>query len=375
MIQSGTSTPPTATAIATRPIFRKAATAPSLTSAGTAPAAPTRPINSGSRPTATTGVTASPLAALVEPIDVLKAAFAGEPGIQAGLERLKDSKALEDLDASGKSLLTHLVELIDLKTSVVVGMPSGKDLVRLLVTDLADPSQIYQGTGTTTCTVASMQSILASAQPAEYARLAGELARTGKADMIGGGRLEILPADFTAKEGRNPLADAFQESLFRLGSALGGTASSGVAQFGAVALKAARKVFAGEIPGGLTIEQYSRLHEMLTGYKRVLVEPDASVWNQLIMNRVDDKGREKTMNATAFLAPEPGGTIGHAVVIERLSQMPDGSLMAHVRDPMSPGVKQIPLADLQARVQLLEMDAPTVSSSKTYLDQVARRQV
>ena len=320
----------------------------------------------------TSRVSTSPLAVLVEPFDVLKATFASDPACLAGLVRLKDSKALESLDANGKSLLTHLHELLALNGSAVVGMPAGQDLVRSLVSDLADPSSIYQGLGTTTCTVASMQSILASGQPAEYARLARELSRSGQADMVGGGRIQILPGDFTAKDGRNPLADAFQESLFRLGTSLGGNSAtaSGVVEFGGKVLSAAKKVFAGAIPGGLTIDQYSRLHEMLTGNKRVLVEPDALVWNQLILNRLDEKGRDKTMNATAFLAPEPGSSVGHAIVIERLSQNPDGSLTAHIRDPMSPGVKTVPLADLQSKVQLLEMEPPQVSSSKTYLDNV-----
>ena len=164
-----------------------------------------------------------------------------------------------------------------------------------------------------------------------------------------------------------------QESFFRMGSALGGKQdplAAAIDTFGGRALSTLTRAFAGTAPGGLTVDQYTRLHQSLTGTEQVLVQPDAQVWNQLIMNRLDAKGREKPMNATAILAPEPGSAVGHAIVIERMTQNIDGTLTAHVRDPMYPGVRTIPLALLQAQVQLIEMTPPQASTSKAYLDQV-----
>ena len=135
----------------------------------------------------------------------------------------------------------------------MAGMPAGPELVKPLLQDLGNPSSIYQGLGTTHCTVATLQSILARSQPAEYARLAGELSETGTATLRGGGQVHVQPGDLMVAEGRNPLGDAFQG-----------------------------------------------------------------------------------------------------------------------RDPMEPGIKAIPLADLQSRVQLIEMTPPTASSSPAYLGRVAR---
>ncbi|MEB3185805.1 MAG: hypothetical protein VKP72_00025 [bacterium] len=343
----------------------------SLSLPGKGPAAQpvTQPVAQPVAPSVTQS-TATPMDAT----DRLRAGFAGDSASLAAIERLKDSKALEERDSTGTMLVDRLVSMMQPAKAAVPGMPAGPELVRQLLADLSNPASIHQGVGTTHCTVASLQSILASAQPAEYARVAEQLSVTGTADLQGGDRIEILPGDFTVAEGRNALADAFQESFFRLGSTLGGskTAATGTDQFGGVGLLAARRTFAGDIPGGLTIDQYTKLHQLVTGVERVLVAPDAAVWNQLIVDRVDEKGREKPLNATAFLAPQAGSSIGHVIVIERLSQQADGSLTAHVRDPLQPGLRAIPLTELQPRVQLIEMTPPRASSSPVYLDRVAR---
>ncbi|MEB3185802.1 MAG: hypothetical protein VKP72_00010 [bacterium] len=321
--------------------------------------------------TATMTGTGGSIQIRIAPHEVLARSFADEPGTLASLNRLKDLGVLRALDSSGKSLASHLIDLLPLKSGAIPGMASGKDLVSQIVADLANPATICQSTRTTTCTVASLQAILARAQAAEYVRLAGQLARKGRAELVGVRlacgiargtgpvRLEdtclvIHPRDFTSNEELNPLARAFQRSFIRLGRR----------EEGATGLRT----------GDLTVEEFGRVHELVTSNRRVLVEADASVWLQFVTNRLEEASRDRVIETLVYLAPEPGHPAGSALVIERLFQMPDGTLVAHTLHPASSARRQVPVADFQPRVQLLELDAAEVSSSKIYLAQVARRQ-
>lgn len=314
--------------------------------------------------------TGGPIQIRVAPHELLARTFADDPGTLAHLNHLKDRGVLRALDSSGKSLASHLTDLLPLKRGAIVGMVTGRELAAQLVTDLAHPSRISQSTSTTTCTVAALQEILARAQAAEYVRLATQFARKGRAELVGvrlaGGRacengadipeetcLLIRPEDFTSSDELNPLARAFQQSFLRLGRP--------------------EDRATGHHPGDLTVEAFGRIHELVTSNRRVLVDADTSVWLQFVTNRLDEASHDRVFDTRVYLAPEPGYTAGSTLIIERLSRMPEGDLVADTLDPASSVRKHLPVANFRSRIQLLELDAAEVSSSTSYLAQVARR--
>ncbi|MEB3188540.1 MAG: hypothetical protein VKP72_14015 [bacterium] len=300
-------------------------------------------------------------------LDTLKTAFAQDP---LALQQVTElAQTLSTAEQSG--LWSRLAGQLNQSPRAETGLASGQALVKQIVQDLADPGSVYQGLATTTCTTASLQAILARTQPAEYARLAGDLLTTGKATLKDGSGIESRPADFSVNEGRNPLADALQEAFLRRGLAepaggdtrgVGGTGrGSARASFAGTFQNAARRVFAGET-GGLTVNQYQALFKAVTGQANLTIPPDG-MWDTL------GKMTPKQLEAiTVMLKPGEGATSGHAVTLESFQKRGD-NWYVKFNDPEKPGhAQEMKVGQFKKQVEFLAVDPTLASKSKTFLN-------
>ena len=317
----------------------------------------------------------------------LSQAFADDPAFREDLKALKgrwDSKT-KDGDKLGKVL----INLLD-KQPTMPGMASGKDLVKTIVSDLAHPMRISQGQGTTTCTTASMQIILARSKPAEYARIAGDLATKGEVGVREKASLKLKSTDMENLAGRTPLDSAMQESMYRLGASLGkggirengfggrlmsasrgsfagrfmtaarsfaGTFRSAVkTAFAGTGFTARKTSFAGESGAGLNIDQFNELSRKMTGSNKVAMQATPQVLQQLRLTGDD---------VTVFLRPEKGAKSGHAAVITGW----EGN-HAIIDDPEKTEKVKMSMTDLYKQAEFVQSSASTTSDSRTTLGAV-----
>lgn len=315
-------------------------------------------------------------------------AFADDPAFRDDLKAMKGQ--WNSKTKNGEKLGKVLVNLLE-KQPNLPGMASGKDLVKSIVSDLAHPMRISQGQGTTTCTTASLQIILARSKPAEYARIAGELATQGQATLRDGSKIRTTSKDVENLAGREPLHAALQEGMYRLGeslgkggtrtnpvggSVLGASAGNFAGRFLASAVRsfagtlrtaaktafagtgftATRRTFAGEGGAGLNIDQFNELSRKVTGSKKVAMQPNQQVLMQL---------RQSGDDVTVFLRPEKGAKSGHAVVITGW----DGD-KAIIDDPEKSEKVKMSMTELYKRAEFVQSDASTVSGSRTTLGNV-----
>lgn len=105
----------------------------------------------------------------------IKEQLKGNPQAQLALQLLLVEKKLPGSpNEAGKNLLQTLAKLAAPKTELAKGIDR-QDLIGQLVRELATPSAINQH-GKGTCTVTSMQIMMATEHPAEYARIVAGLA-------------------------------------------------------------------------------------------------------------------------------------------------------------------------------------------------------
>ncbi|MEB3188549.1 MAG: hypothetical protein VKP72_14060 [bacterium] len=320
-----------------------------------------------SAPTGQVGPAVERSASDQQGLDTLKAAFGQDP---VSLQQVTElEQLLTTAEQSG--LWSRLAGLLSQAPRAETGLASGQALVKQIVQDLADPGSIYQGLATTTCTAASLQSIVARTQPAEYARLAGDLLMTGKATLKDGSGIESWPADFSVNEGRNPLADAIQEAFLRRGLAepagghargVGGTGrGSARPSFAGTFQNAARRVFAGATCG-LTVNQYQALFKAVTGQATLTIPPNG-LWDTL-----GKMHHEQLEAITVMLKPAAGATSGHAVTLESFEQR-GNNWYVRFNDPEQPGCpREMKLGQFKNLVEFLSLDPALASKSKTFLN-------
>jgi|GEM_PF-2439058 len=334
------------------------------------------------------GKASAPRGQAIQPKTVLAQAFADDPTFKADLKAMKGQ--WDDKAKGGEKLGRVLVNLLD-KPSLLPGMATGKDLVKSIVADLAHPMRISQGQGTTTCTTASLQIILARSKPAEYARIAGGIATQGEVDLRGGGKLKQSPRDLENLAGREPLHAAMQESMYRLGQTLGkddkretdfggrflksaggsfagrlfsaaarsfaGTFRTAVkTAFAGTSFTSTRRSFAGDGSAGLNIQQFNALNRMVTGSDKVAMQPSTAVLQQL---------RTSGDDVTVFLRPQKGAESGHAVVITSW----DGD-RAVIDDPEKSEKVKMSTSDLLKHADFVQSQASSASESQTTLEAV-----
>ena len=119
---------------------------------------------------------------------------------RARLERVRAAGSLAETDAKGASLVANLAALGAVKPPA--GAPYLADeLVGQVLAHLAEPAVINQSSRNT-CGATTVQYVLATEQPAEYARLVVGLAGEGRVALRGGGAMR-LPTGSTDRDDTN----------------------------------------------------------------------------------------------------------------------------------------------------------------------------
>jgi|GEM_PF-6603730 len=125
-----------------------------------------------SAPTAAAGAEPAPPSEL----ELLRKALADVDGLQGQLDNLSARLT----SAVAGRLWSTLNGLLGASPRAESGAIGGRELVSQVLSDLADPASICQGDGTVTCTITSLQVMLARSMPDEYARIVGDLLTTGE---------------------------------------------------------------------------------------------------------------------------------------------------------------------------------------------------
>ena len=116
--------------------------------------------------------------------DGADAKAAGRMAKQIG--QLLQQGKLSERDAFGKDVMDHLEAFNQASLNGDVQKLANKgQIARDLVRALANPASLGQGKNTANCAEATLESTLAYSQPADYARIAVELATTGTASIPG----------------------------------------------------------------------------------------------------------------------------------------------------------------------------------------------
>ncbi|HBN09239.1 MAG TPA: hypothetical protein DD435_11535 [Cyanobacteria bacterium UBA8530] len=136
------------------------------------------------------------------------------------LRLLLENGSLDNVDSKGKKLITTLGEACDqqLVPELKAAKLDKNGQLQQLLKQLAYPSAIYQGEGTDTCAPSSVQTIMASTMPGEYARIATELLFKGKAevgdDEIGRQTIDLSLGEIGKQDnGRSYFSRVIQGSL------------------------------------------------------------------------------------------------------------------------------------------------------------------
>ncbi|MEB3186843.1 MAG: hypothetical protein VKP72_05310 [bacterium] len=310
-----------------------------------------------SAPTAAAGAEPAPPSEL----ELLRKALSDVDGLQEQLDNLSARLT----SAVAGRLWSTLNGLLGASPRAESGAIGGRELVSQVLSDLADPASICQGDGTDTCTITSLQVMLARSMPDEYARIVGDLLTTGETRLKDGTVVQSQERDFQVQEGRTAVSDAFQESLYRLGQSLESVVSNGrgpdrrgrgrnvtgslqggsCRRFGRFSLRACRATFAGQIEGGLSAMAFNALFRKVTGSNATVMDPIPGLWQDMAMRKNLDR-----LNVTALLKPEGDSGVGHAVVVERVFR-DRGKLVVQFDDPAVKGNQVLPLADFKARVE------------------------
>jgi hypothetical protein len=227
---------------------------------------------------------------------------------------------LGDKDSSGKTLLDNLSQVATQKLNPnIAGSATTGSMLDQLVTSIANPDEIKQGTAPT-CTVASMQFEMARDNPAEYARMVAGLAGpTGSATMAGGGTLTFDPGSSAknALDGRDVSQAIFQSAA--MDYANGGTAKYDPVTGENVSASGAKDQ-------GLSPSQQTTMLDQLFGVKYVTDELPDTASRAAELN--DLKNYVAVGRNRPVLMEIDQGSFNHAVTFE---MMKDNKI--YFRDP------------------------------------------
>lgn len=228
------------------------------------------------------------------PADLLRA-VQSDSTLTDALDLLAARGVLNQKDSKGTSVADHLRDI--LKRPEKPGLPSPTQVVRELIDGWVSPQSIHQGNGTFSCTAATIQGIMASTSPGEYARVVKGLVFDGQVQTAGGDKLEANLSGLAQDEGRNGVEDIFQETVMSFGRGLpevGSDKTWGNGSFGSVTPASRPKTSSPPAVGssngspkkprgrlgslvagndGLTSHQFSETVRSLTGQRSVTLEP------------------------------------------------------------------------------------------------------
>ena len=129
---------------------------------------------------------------------------------------------LDDVDDNGSTVLETLGAAASKKLSPKLEGIDKKEALQALVSELAFTT-IYQGEGTDTCASATMQSLMASSMPGEYARIATELLFEGEAAVQFGAQMKVSTNELSKTDGRNDFDKVIQGSFAAFARTFPGT--------------------------------------------------------------------------------------------------------------------------------------------------------
>ena len=270
-------------------------------------------------------------------LDRLLKEFANNPELKAKIS----SFARLFPEAEAGSLYAEIARTLDVKPRQEFGnVPDGHDLARRIILQISSPdSMIFQGNGSTSCTSASLQVIIARSSPGKYARIARELFTSGTIGLELGAkkfRLRIKSGDFLkAPEGRGPVSNAFQSAFERL-----------------------MHISPGQ---GASATKFNSLYRMITGEEAVNVVPDEAVLKDL------SKGSMWSgfLNVPVLMKPESTGEMGHSLVICRVNKK--GVLLD---DPASTARILMPLQEFLDKAACIIMSPRRTRTKQNYIDNV-----
>ena len=140
--------------------------------------------------------------------------------------KLLETGVLLAPDSTGKTVLANLSERLHQGlTPELAGRVDPKSLLSDLISTVTKPTNIFQGTGTNSCTGAVVQILMARSGPAEYVRFAAGLMFDGAGITPAGSRVPLDTSEFLDREvnkntGRGPFNAIIQGSLVEYGRSL-----------------------------------------------------------------------------------------------------------------------------------------------------------
>lgn len=317
-------------------------------------------------------------------LEKLYETLVADKGPKAGkhLMALLDGKKLTSIDSTGKSLIEQLEARMNDKPAKGLGKADANDLLYDVIKGIARPDKIFQGDGSFTCAPASVQGILASENPAEYARLALGLTFDGKAKTKSGKTIELDTSEVGKKDGaRGTLDEAVQGSFKahaekyteggaadfgagRVGGAsrFGGGRLGSALRFGAGRLGGAARFGGGGVAGvrafgqfakgndGLTKAQIGHLYEDVIGRKTVQVPVNA--YNKGVVYSALQEVLAKDLKVPVGVTgkDKDGNATNHVVTLEALK--PGVPPQAVVQDSGSGTKTTMPLGEFLNSMQM-----------------------
>ncbi|MEB3204957.1 MAG: hypothetical protein VKP57_09680 [Candidatus Sericytochromatia bacterium] len=290
--------------------------------------------------------------------------------MQAMLDKLLMQGKLEDRSAEGTTVLDELKKTLAGSTRTLqgnigdwrtlrdeTGMTPKAFVLQAVLEHLTDPRSIYQGDRTSTCGATTVQSMLAEAKPAEYARLVCQLLDEGSVVTAAG---DLMSADVgglgDSSDGRSHVEDLLQESFMSLARNLPELRMTGdvdLAQFGNGRLGWTSRGRFGAVEGA-TVEEGLTAAQMIGLSNSVMHGSSEAVF----FEGMDPKKALDILQTALKAGPVPigvkGDEIGHAVLLESIR-----GTEAYLRDPADPDGKPlvVPAAELMKEILFASVPA------------------
>lgn len=270
-------------------------------------------------------------------LERLLAAFVDLPDVQ----RVVNGFARRFPGSETTSLYRQLARALDVQPRAEFGnIPPGPTLALRLIQQIDSPgSNIFQGKDSTSCTSASLQSILARSNPAKYVSLACDLLSTGESvlpGLVNSHVIKLSANDFKKpSRGRGPVSTAIQSAFDRYMNIKPGKGASPVS--------------------------FNSLYRSVTGERVVNVVPDEAVLNDLF----NSSNRERYKNVPVLMKPEVAGEMGHSLVICNVDRH-----SVYLDDPSTNEMIRMPLEEFHSKCACLVMLPSKTSTKQKFIDNV-----
>jgi len=296
--------------------------------------------------------------------------------MQGMLDKLLMQGKLEDLSAEGTTVLDEMAKVLAGSARTLqgnigdwralhdeTGMTPKALVLQAVLEHLVDPRSIYQGDRTSTCGATTVQSMLAEAKPAEYARLVCQLLNEGSVETAAG---DLMSADVAGlgdgADRRSHVEDLLQESFMGLARDLPEPRMSGdvdLTQFGNGRSGWTSRGRFGAAEGA-TVDEGLSAAQMIGLANSVMHGRSAAI----SFEGLDPKQALDVLQAALKAGPVPvgvkGDPIGHALLLESIQ----GS-NAYLRDPANPDGKPLIVPTAGLIKETVFASVPDVEQSRS----------